>query len=350
MVGTTYIKLEETKDGVGKDGLIEDLEAFTNAKCIESTTIDEPVETTLMVDHGDGQHIEVKVVDIPSSLNYSSHLDEHIAELKRTGEMKLESEDLLPVPKSIAIEDPEKHTGVDFPGACAMYGVLGDKCLKMLSDYHSLQLGWLYPSELAVASVLDIEDDNYGNPLRVRSNLYTALLGPVGFGKNIHIDLARASISVPGEDTFIEESPGSHSGLMLSLSDTEPLPRILFLDELINVMNACAIQLSQLPGMLCTLFNKDKSGGSVKKGKGTVYSKFSILGGLAIDDPADFSRVFGISSCKGMYDRFIFGYATTKVKPRPIPIKRDSFNLTPVHFPMWVWDAKDQWLEARPSA
>jgi hypothetical protein len=288
-------------------------------------------------------------IDAPYSADYLPAIDEHIAGLKLTGEMKLAPEDLLPVPTLININDPEQHMGLEFPGDCALYGILGKKCKEMVADYPTLQMGWLYASELAVASTLGMEDDNYGSPLRVRSNLYAGLLGPVGAGKNVHMDMARASIFVPGEETFVEESPGSHAGLMLSLSEDEPLPRILFLDELINVFNACSIQMSQLPGMLCTLFNKDKTGGSVKKGKNSVYSKLSILGGLAISDPADFARVFAVSSVKGFYDRFLFGYATSSVRFRPVPIKRDTFNLNPVHFPTWVWDAKDEWLDADPS-
>ena len=304
---------------------------------------------TVVVDAENDQKLAVTVVNAPSSVDYAPELDDHIKEMKRTGEMKLAPEDLLPVPPTIAINDPDQHTGLEFPGDCAMYGVLGKKCKKMVADNPTLQMGWLYASELGVASVLDIEDDNTGSPLRVRSNLYVALLGPVGAGKNVHMDLARASIAVPGEETFVEESPGSHSGLMLSLSEEEPLPRILFLDELINVFNACSIQLSQLPGMLCCLFNKDKTGSSVKKGKTSVYAKLSILGGLAVNDSAGFARVFNVASVKGMYDRFIFGYATTMVKFRPVNCHRDSFNLNPVHFPNWVWDVKDEWLTADAS-
>jgi hypothetical protein len=40
-----------------------------------------------------------------------------------------------------------------------------------------------------------------------------------------------------------------------------------------------------------------------------VYGKLSMLGGLAINDAADFARVFGAHSVKGLYDRFIFGYS-----------------------------------------
>jgi hypothetical protein len=47
------------------------------------------------------------------------------------------------------------------------------------------------------------------------------------------------------------------------------------------------------PPCCAALWNKDKVGGSVKKGRQVVYGKLSMLGGLAINDAADFSRVFG---------------------------------------------------------
>src|ERR1035438_10454960 len=132
--------------------------------------------------------------------------------------------------------------------------------------------------------------------------------------------------------------------LMNQLSEDEPVHRLLFLDELINVFNACAIQGSNLPSMLCTLWDKDKTGGSVKKGRQIVYGKLSIVGGLAINDISDFSRVFGSHSVKGLYDRFIFGYSTSHVRYRPLRVVAEKFDTKPVHFPQWVWDAKDEWI------
>jgi hypothetical protein len=131
---------------------------------------------------------------------------------------------------------------------------------------------------------------------------------------------------------------------MNQLSEDEPVHRLLFLDELINVFNACAIQGSNLPSMLCTLWDKGKTGGSVKKGRQIVYGKLSILGGLAINDTSDFSRVFGAHSVKGLYDRFIFGCSTAHVRYRPTRTVAEHFDLKPVHFPDWAWEVKDQWI------
>jgi hypothetical protein len=269
--------------------------------------------------------------------DYTDGLGELLIEQKLNGEIAWESDDFQPTPASIAVTDPEKHEGLEFPGRCAMYGRLA----TIAERHERLQLGWLYPSLLIVASSLDIEDADH----HVRANEYGALLGPVHCGKNIHMDTALGSIQLPKkEEVVLEDAPGSHSGLMNQLSEEEALPRLLFLDELINVFNACAIQGSNLPSMLCTLWDKDKTGGSVKKGRQIVYGKLSILGGLAINDISDFSRVFGSHSVKGLHDRFIFGYSTSHVRYRPSLTVAEHFDLKPVHFPDWVWEAKDQWI------
>jgi hypothetical protein len=269
--------------------------------------------------------------------NYTDGLDELIAEQKGNGEIPWTAEDFQPASAAIAITDPEEHEGLEFPGDCAMYGRLGN----IAKRHERLQLGWLYPSLLIVAANLDIEDADH----HVRANEYGALIGGVHTGKNAHMDVALASIRIPDRESVVmEDAPGSHSGLMNQLSEDEPLPRLLFLDELINVFNACAIQGSNLPAMLCSLWNKDKVGGSVKKGRQVVYGKLSMLGGLAINDAADFSRVFGAHSVKGLYDRFIFGYSEKHLKFRPTNIEPECFDPKPVHFPQWVWDAKDEWI------
>jgi len=277
------------------------------------------------------------VVEAPRPDNYTDGFDELIAEQKLNGEIAWKAEDFQPKPESIAITDPGKHKGLEFPGDCAMYG-----CLAAIAKRHErLHLGWLYPSLLIVAANLDIEDADH----HVRANEYGALIGGVHTGKNAHMDVALASIRIPdSESVVMEDAPGSHSGLMNQLSEEEPLPRLLFLDELINVFNACAIQGSNLPAMLCSLWNKDKVGGSVKKGRQVVYGKLSMLGGLAISDAADFARVFGAHSVKGLYDRFIFGYSEKYLKFRPTNIEAEHFDPKPVHFPQWVWDAKDEWI------
>jgi len=249
----------------------------------------------------------------------------------------------LPMPESVAIDDSTKHEGLEFPGDCAMYGKLKEIALK----HPRLQLGWLYPSLLAVASALNIEDIDHN----VRSNVYVANLGEVGYGKTVCLDAARRSIFLPGCDIAVmEETPSSDRGLALMLGE-EFSNRLLLSDEFRSVMQKCAIQGSALPQMICQLWSKDKAGVVDKKGKQTCYAKLSILGNIACKDPSDFARMFGANTVSGMADRFLFGLSTAFVKYRPPQVKCEIFdNLKPVRIAEWVWDAKDDWAERSPDS
>jgi hypothetical protein len=152
----------------------------------------------------------------------------------------------LPMPESLVIDDPAKNEGLDFPGGCAMYGRLKEIALK----HPRLQLGWLYPSLLAVASTLNIEDADH----HVRSNMYVANLGDVGYGKTACADTAVRSIFIHGSETAImEETPSSDRGLANMLGEEDTTSRLLLSDEFRSVMQKCAIQGSALPQMICQL-------------------------------------------------------------------------------------------------
>lgn len=250
----------------------------------------------------------------------------------------------LPAPESLAIDDPAKHEGLDFPGDCAMYGKLKEIAL----NHPRLQLGWLYPSLLAVASTLNIEDADHN----VRSNIYVANLGDVGYGKTACADTAVRAIFIPGSEMAVmEETPSSDRGLANMLGDEDATSRLLLSDEFRSVMQKCAIQGSALPQMICQLWSKDKAGVADKKGKQTCWAKLSILGNIACKDPSEFAKLFGSNTVSGMADRFLFGMSATFVKYRPPQVKREIFdNLKPVRIPNWVWDAKDDWADRNPEA
>jgi Bifunctional DNA primase/polymerase, N-terminal len=249
----------------------------------------------------------------------------------------------LPTPESLAIDAPANHEGLDFPGDCAMYGKLKEIALK----HPRLQLGWLYPSLLALASTLNIEDVDHN----VRSNMYVANLGEVGYGKTVCADTAVRSIFIPGsETTVMEETPSSDRGLANMLGDEKTTSRLLLSDEFRSVMQKCAIQGSALPQMICQLWSKDKAGVADKKGKQACYAKLSILGNIACKDPSEFAKLFGSNTVSGMADRFIFGFSAVFVKYRPPQVRREVFdNLKPVLIPNWVWGAKDDWADRNPE-
>jgi hypothetical protein len=137
--------------------------------------------------------------------NYTDGLDELIAEQKGNGRIPWTAEDFQPAPTTIAIIDPDKHEGLEFPGDCAMYGRLA----AIAKRHERLQLGWLYPFLLIVAANLDIEDADH----HVRANEYGALIGGVHTGKNAHMDVALASIRIP------TVSPSSWRTLRVAIAD-----------------------------------------------------------------------------------------------------------------------------------
>lgn len=250
-----------------------------------------------------------------------------------------EQNEPLPVPNDVMINDPDQRTGLEFPPS-AMYGKLREMALK----YPRLQLGWLYPSMLAVASALNIETSS-----TVRSNLYVANLGEVGYGKSACSDAAVSSIVLP-ELTVMEETPSSDRGLAKMLNGDAVRPVLIHSDEFRAVMQKGGIQGSALPQMLCQLWGKNKAGVSDKKGLDPCFAKLSILGNVPITDSAEFGRIFGTSTASGMADRFLYGYSTQSVKYRPNPnVRPESLEIREVRMPDWVWDAKDRWTDLSPD-
>jgi hypothetical protein len=196
----------------------------------------------------------------------------------------------------------------------------------------------MYPSLLGVASALNIKDSEG----HVRSNMYVANLAPVGSAKSVVVEAAEKSISLPPE-TVQYSTPSSDRGLAKMIGE-DGNTILLCNDEFRAVLGKCQIPNSTLPQMFCTLWSKDHAGVADKKGFDKCIGKLSVLGNIACDDPTEFAKVFGNSTVTGMYDRFLFGYDTEKVKYRPLKITPGVFNKEMlVRIPKWVWDAKDRW-------
>ena len=269
------------------------------------------------------------------------------------GEIEDEFADLepdvpLPVPRSISIEDPHGHTGIALNCDCALYG----KHKEMTKRFPRLPEGWLYPSMLAVASTLRIRDSGG----TVHSNAYVALLGEVGLGKSACMEAARLSLQLNDpEDTIVEEVPSSDRGLANVLSEEKPTPPasapsvLLMLDEGSALMAKGAIQGSALPQMMNQLWSKENAGVTDKKGRAPCYGKLSMLINLTCKDSSEFAALFGSSTVKGLYDRFLLGYSNKHVKYRPPDARPEVITPEPVRIPDWVWDAKDEWVGDIPE-
>ena len=224
----------------------------------------------------------------------------------------------------------------------ALYGKLGEIASRLASA--GLPLGYVYPAILTIASTLDGVEDISNHTHKVRSNLYTALLGKVGQGKTAVVNSALKAIFLP-EGTEDWVVPSSDRGLAKQCGNQGDR-KLLIQDEYRATLQKCNMQGSSLPQLFNLLWNYDKGGAADKKGVEQCFARLSVLGNLTVDDPTDFAKIFGASSISGMVDRHIFGYCDKRVKFRPFPIKQEFLQPNGVVFPNWVWDAKDEWLGA----
>lgn len=120
---------------------------------------------------------------------------------------------------------------------------------------------------------------------------------------------------------------------------------LLIEDEFRGVLDKCAIPNSTLSKVICKLWNNDRAGVADKKGVDECWGNFSILGGIPIEDAADFANAFSTTTTKGTYDRFLFGYDTVPVKYVPMNIKAHVFpGEMIVTIPAWVWQCKNEWI------
>jgi hypothetical protein len=240
----------------------------------------------------------------------------------------------LPVPDDIdSIVNAPKAEGLAFDMR-AMYGKAGE-----IARSTTLPLGWTYPGVLAVASALNIKDrDGY-----VRSNIYCVNIAPVGTAKTVVAEAIEKSIFVPLNRTTYT-TPASDRGLCKMIGkDGNTL--LLVEDEMRAVFGKCQIPNSTLAQTFCKLWSKDSAGVADKKGADSCNGKLCVLGNIACEDAADFSKIVGSSTVTGFYDRLLLGYDTTPVKYRPLNIKPSFFtDEMVVRFPTWVWDAKDAWV------
>jgi hypothetical protein len=264
----------------------------------------------------------------PSHANHD-YVEEFMAELAPT--------DSLPVPDSVATS-VVPVSGLAFDPR-SLYGKLGEISRRLESG--GIPLGYGYPSVLTVASALDDVEDEAHN---VRSNIYTALLGDVGWGKSAAVKAAVASIFLP-EGTADRVTPSSDRGLANQCGD-QGSRKLLIQDEYRATLQKCGMQGSALPQLFNALWNDDRAGAADKKGVEICFARLSLLGNLTCADPTEFAKMFGASSVSGLVDRHLFGWHDSSFKYRPIAgLHAEILHPKPVKVPNWIWDAKDKWLD-----
>jgi hypothetical protein len=232
----------------------------------------------------------------------------------------------------------------DIPESC-LDGLLGDLCRDRMGDFPR---AWAWPAILAAASV------HVANSASIRSNLYVALVGPIGTGKSSAIQIANFLIDVG--DSLFTDYVGSAEGLAKHLpNEFGGAYKLWFCDELGHLLDKSRIEGASFVRVLNTAFYHDEQSLIVAKGARHKFScKLSIIGGI-VDE--DFEEAFSAITAHGMYDRFIFGYAPTgfKYNYHPLddygePLNGFTRNLTPVEkINPDVWERRRAWLLEHPD-
>jgi hypothetical protein len=253
-------------------------------------------------------------------------VEEQLATAKTT----LELVDHHPVPVSTALGDmPEE----------VLDGYVGEICSKHLSHF---------PISFALPAVLSFASVEVPPVEGIRTNLYTALIGPPGCGKSQAIEWAEKSLNVTSPK-LLDLMAGSAEGLIRKVHDAEGNQRILSTDELGHLLEKAQIQGASFPYILNRAFYSDLFGVVMARAQSANFNaRLSIIGGLTEEK---FGDLFGNTTCGGLYDRFIFGAFPAGFRFRFKPFEKFSgrLNPKPVRIDPEVRDAAEGWMVECPE-
>jgi hypothetical protein len=129
-------------------------------------------------------------------------------------------------------------------------GRLGEICESEMKD---LPRAYAWPALLAAAGV-NVPESSQSY---VRTNLYVALVGPVGSSKTETIKRSCAVLEVR-EPQLVDANCGSAEGLM-KLIGTPAAARLYFPDELAHLLAKSAIDRASFPALLQTLWSRNRA-------------------------------------------------------------------------------------------
>ncbi len=170
------------------------------------------------------------------------------------------------------------------------------------------------------------------------------------------MERAKSAFDWPNTETIQERMPYSDRGLAKLLKPTTktdkagpnawrvPETRLLLQDELRGLMGKINVPNSVLSPVLCGLWNNDKAGGADKKSDDEIFTRLNILGGLAAQNPEQFTAQFGQETSAGLYDRFVYGFAP-KLKYTVPEIVPEARCPVPVTVPKYCYEMKDVWTD-----
>jgi hypothetical protein len=214
-------------------------------------------------------------------------------------------------------------------------GRLGEICQRRLNRS---PLAFAWPALIATAGAQIPRSQQV-----VRSNIYSALVGPVGSGKTQTLQNASSVLGLR-EPLLIEGKYGSAEGLVDALQDVEPnAVRLYAVDELSHLLAKCAIDRASFPSILNSAYSYDCQRGGTKKARFVFDCRLSLTGGLVEDQ---FGDSFGMATIGGLYDRFVFGlcpqpfeYLYRPFEGSPEPTEPIGALVNPE-----IWEARDQMI------
>jgi DnaB helicase-like protein len=214
-------------------------------------------------------------------------------------------------------------------------GRLGEICQKRMRGF-PIAFSWL--PLLTAAGALVRPTSN-----TLRTNLYTALVGPPHSGKSQAIDQANFLMDL--KPPILEDlKAGSAEGAWKDMGDRGGAAVLLSTDELSHLLEKAQISNASFSYVLNTAFYKDAANLTIARGAKVNFNcRLSLIGGI-VDE--QFEDSFGGATTGGLYDRFLFGQCPTGCDEylyRPQEGRaafEDQLDECPVN--REVWEARDE--------
>ena len=184
-------------------------------------------------------------------------------------------------------------------------GWLGEVCRKYMAG---LPRAYAWPSLLSAGSATM-------PPMgRIRVNLFTGLIGPVGTGKTSTPERAFWLLNVT-QPTLMNLKSGSPEGMAEMIGNVMGAPRLVFVNELAHLMSKVNYEGSTFEQFLNDAYYQDEQMLTVARRKQIVFNcRLSLCGGLPEEK---FEELFGAGTVGGFHNRMIFGVCPTNPEPFP---------------------------------
>jgi hypothetical protein len=165
-----------------------------------------------------------------------------------------------------------------------------------------------------------------------RINGYTALIAPVGGGKNVAMDRAKILLDLRYKDEYLPAAPAGTRALMNLLGDRPsgkrgskeripgPKKLLLITHEMTDVLRMTGVENSTLASRLCDFWDDNQHVYPTgKDGVISVDCRLHWIGGVpaSAENPTRFTELFDSETSHGLYDRLLIGYSEEKFNYRP---------------------------------